>query len=223
MIKQLKVKKQNEVSVKIRLILTLLLTHVITYYGTRFFTTELHHYNMTTFIENSIPFLPWTIVIYLGCYLFWIINYVLGCLQDLRETSRFLYADIIAKVICFLCFLMIPTTNIRPNVDGIGFFADAMKWLYSVDAADNLFPSIHCLTSWLCVIAVRKQNKIPAWYKALSVVMAILVFVSTLTTKQHVIVDVVAGMLLAEFGYMISGIITGEENEQSNVGIPEAR
>ncbi len=73
------------------------------------------------------------------------------------------------------------------------------------------------------MIAVRKQNKIPAWYKALSVVMAILVFVSTLTTKQHVIVDVVAGMLLAEFGYMISGIITGEENEQSNVGIPEAR
>ena len=30
-----------------------------------------------------------------------------------------------------------------------------MRFLYQVDAADNLFPSIHCLTSWFCYIGIR--------------------------------------------------------------------
>ena len=61
-------------------------------------------------------------------------------------------------------------------------------------------------------LKVKKQNEASAKIR--------LILILLLT---HVIVDVVAGMLLAEFGYMISGIITGEENEQSNVGVPEAR
>ena len=61
-------------------------------------------------------------------------------------------------------------------------------------------------------LKVKKQNEASAKIR--------LILILLLT---HVIVDSVAGMLLAEFGYMISGIITGEENEQSNVGVPEAR
>lgn len=71
-------------------------------------------------------------------------------------------------------------------------------WLYSIDAADNLFPSIHCLVSWFCFLAVKGQKKIPIWYKAVSFILAVLVFLSTLFTKQHVIVDVAGGIFLAQ-------------------------
>ena len=37
--------------------------------------------------------------------------------------------------------------------------------------------------------------------------MAILVCISTLTVKQHVIADVPAGILLAELSYCLSGIL----------------
>jgi len=86
---------------------------------------------------------------------------------------------------------------------GTGIFEKAIIWLYNVDAADNLFPSIHCLSSWLCVIAVRNQERIPKTYKIVSVILAVLVCISTLTTKQHVIVDVFAGILLAEFSHRL--------------------
>ena len=73
-----------------------------------------------------------------------------------------------------------------------------MLFVYSVDAADNLFPSIHCLVSWLCYAGVRGKRSVPVWYQRASCVMAVLVCVSTVTTKQHVLVDVAGGVLLAE-------------------------
>ena len=73
-----------------------------------------------------------------------------------------------------------------------------MLWVYSVDAADNLFPSIHCLVSWFCYIGIRGREDLPVWYRRFSCVMALLVCASTLTTKQHVLVDVAGGILLAE-------------------------
>ena len=178
-----------------------LIVNVLTYNGTRLITRGMHHYDMTTALDRSIPLIPATITVYLGCYLFWAINYALGCRQETREAEHFLCAECFAKLICCACFLLLPTTNIRPEIIGTGFFENAMRWLYRTDAADNLFPSIHCLTSWFCVIAVRKQVTVPKWYKALSVVMAFAVCISTLTTRQHVLADVIAGVLLAEGSY----------------------
>ena len=180
-----------------------LAVNMLTYNGTRLLSHGWRHYDMTSAADSLIPFLPWTIVIYLGCYVFWVVNYGMGCLQDEQEAKRFLCAECMAKLVCWACFLLLPTTNLRPEVDGTGFFDAAMRWLYRTDAADNLFPSIHCLTSWFCVIAVRRQAQIPVWYKAASVVMALAVCLSTLTTRQHVIPDVFAGVLLAELSYQL--------------------
>lgn len=44
------------------------------YFGNRIFSSNLYHYDFTTSLDEKIPLIPWTIVIYLGCYLFWIIN-----------------------------------------------------------------------------------------------------------------------------------------------------
>ncbi len=180
-----------------------LIVNVLTYNGTRLITHGMYHHDMTTPLDGWVPFVPWTIVIYLGCYLFWIVNYALGCRQKTEEAEHFLCAECFAKLICCACFLLLPTTNIRPEIAGSGIFDNAMCWLYRTDAADNLFPSIHCLTSWFCVIAVRRQQSVPNWYKGLSVLMALAVCVSTLTTRQHVFADVFAGVLLAEVSYWL--------------------
>lgn len=161
---------------------------------------------MTTRIDLVVPFLPWTIIIYWGCYLFWGTNYCLCALQDRSERNRFFCADILSRCICLAFFLLLPTTNIRPEVTGITVWDDLMRLLYRVDAADNLFPSIHCLVSWLCWIGVRKRKDIPTIYRYISLIASLLVCISTLTTKQHVIVDVIGGIALAECSYMIAGI-----------------
>ena len=41
------------------------------------------------------------------------------------------------------------------------------------------------------------------WYRGLSCLLAVLVCISTLTTKQHVVPDVLGGVLLAEICFFI--------------------
>ena len=149
--------------------------------------------------------MPWTIIIYFGCYLFWAVNYVLCVRLDRRSAWQFLSADFLAKLVCLACFLILPTTNTRPEITGSSIWDVVMRFLYQVDAADNLFPSIHCLTSWFCYIGIRGRREVSKWYRVFSCLFALAVFISTLTTKQHVIIDVIAGAALAEVAYRVAG------------------
>lgn len=177
----------------------------LVYLGARWIAQSWHHYDMTTAFDRVVPFLPWTVSIYFGCYLFWGLNYFLCTVQSTAERDRFFCTDALAKGICFFFFLMIPTTNVRPEIVGGTIWDSLMKLLYQIDAADNLFPSIHCLVSWLCWIGVRNRKDISMIYRYFSLAAAIVVCISTLTTRQHVIADVAGGVLLAEICYYAAG------------------
>lgn len=179
--------------------------NILTYYGARMITAGRYHYDLTSWIDRKIPFVSWTIGIYWSCYLFWSVNYVIGCRQDTEKAYRFVCADLCAKVVCLLCFLLFPTTNERPFVVGDSVWDEGMRLLYRIDTADNLFPSIHCLTSQFCLIAVRDNENVPEWYCIVSLLMVVSICISTLTTKQHVLLDVAAGIVLAEGSYLFVG------------------
>lgn len=183
-----------------------LLWNSVVYYGARLLATSWDHLDMTLPMDSLVPFMPWTIIIYWGCYLFWGANYGLSALQERSERNRFFCADVLSRCICLAFFLLLPTTNIRPEITGNTVWDELMRLLYRVDAADNLFPSIHCLVSWLCWIGVRRRKDIPLLYRYFSLIAALLVCISTLTTRQHVIVDVISGVALAEICYKIAGI-----------------
>ena len=170
----------------------------LVYSGSRAVAGSWYHHNIESNLDLLLPFLPQFLIIYFGCYIFWAANYILAARQDREEVYRFFTADFISRCVCLVIFLAYPTTNTRPVIEGSVFWDLLAGWLYSIDAADNLFPSIHCLVSWFCFLAVKGQKKIPIWYKAVSFILAVLVFLSTLFTKQHVIVDVAGGIFLAQ-------------------------
>lgn len=132
------------------------------------------------------------------------INYLLVSLREKEIKYRFFTADLYARIICFLFFVFYPTTNVRPELVGNGIFVQGMRFLYQIDKPVNLFPSIHCMASWFCCIGIRGDKKVPGWYKIVSVMIAVLVFISTLVTKQHVIVDVIGGVAVAELTWFVS-------------------
>lgn len=188
----------------IPLILTVT-ANMLAYYGGRFLAKNLPHIEMETAIDRMIPLVPWTLSIYFGCYVIWIINYILIAREDRESVCRFFAADVVARLVCFVFFLCLPTANVRPEITGDGFWNEGMRFLYQMDNADNLFPSIHCLTSWFSYIGIRGREEIPRWYRAFSCAAAVAVFLSTLTTKQHVLADVAAGVLLAEITWWAAG------------------
>ena len=175
----------------------------LVYSGSRAIAGGWYHHNIESSLDLRLPFVPQFLIVYFGCYIFWAVNYILAARQEKEQVYRFFSADFISRCVCLIIFLVYPTTNTRPAIEGSGFWNLLAGWLYSIDAADNLFPSIHCLVSWFCYLGIRGRKEIPRWYQRVSMVIAILVFASTLLTKQHVIVDVAGGILLAEFCFFI--------------------
>ena len=185
-------------------IILALLFNLIAYYGSRIIAEEWYHYNLETSLDLQIPFWPPAVAVYFGSYLFWTGSYILLARQNKEEAYLFFLSETLSKIICMAFFLLIPTTNTRPPVEVEGIWNQLMIFLYAADAADNLFPSIHCLESWLCFIGMRNRRGTPLRYQRFSGAAAILICASTLLTKQHVIVDVIVGIVLAELSFYLA-------------------
>ena len=170
----------------------------IVYSGTKILFDHGYHYDFTTKFDRMVPLIPSFTYIYLICYLFWITNYILVARQEKAHFFQFITADMLSRLLCAIFFIILPTTNIRPEVLGDSFSHQLLLFVYATDTPTNLFPSIHCIASWFCYIGIRGNTKIPLWYRIFSMVFAILVFISTQVTKQHYFVDIIGAVIIAE-------------------------
>ncbi len=80
-----------------------------------------------------------------------------------------------------------------------------MRILYWIDEPNNLFPSLHCFMIWLSWVGIRWNKQVSVSWRVSALFMAITVCISTLTTRQHVLLDVLAGILLAELSWLLAG------------------
>lgn len=180
--------------------------NMVAYMGTRIFTTGRYHYNIESPLDRMLPLVPFFVVFYVLAFAQWITGYLLIGREKKEYCYRFFLGEIIAKAICLVIFLVFPTTLNRPEITGNGIFERLLAFIYSVDAADNLFPSIHCLESWMCWKGCRKltQTRLPGWFSGANLVLTLLVFASTVLCKQHVLIDIAGGVAVVEIGLFLA-------------------
>lgn len=181
--------------------------NMLVYSGTMILCADWYHYDLTTALDRAVPLVPEWMYIYFGCYVFWVINYILIARINRNNKSvfyRFVITDMCSRIVCAVFFIGFPTTNVRPEVPEAGFSAWLLRFLYNIDQPANLFPSIHCLVSWLCYVGIRGRKDVALWYRAFSCIFALLVVLSTQFTKQHYIVDAIAGIALAEILFWLN-------------------
>ena len=182
---------------------------IFAYYVTRVINSLLrgpveNYFDISTKLDNAIPLIPWWVSVYFLCYIFWVVGYIAVARQSKEICFKMLMADFISKILCSIIFIVFPTTLARPQLTDNSFFSSVVQLLYSIDRPDNLFPSMHCSVSWLTARYILKCNSIGRLNKFLSVVAAILVFFSVLFTKQHVIIDIFAGIAIVEISIVLS-------------------
>lgn len=156
------------------------------------------YYDFSTAFDNMIPAVSYWAVIYFLSYLFWAVSYVTVALESREMGQRLLVADLMGKCICFVIFIAVPTAIIRPEVPQGECFSWLLELLYAIDTPDNLLPSMHCSVSWFAMRFVLKSKKPYTWYKVLAPIFTLLIFASVLFTKQHIVIDIAAGVLVAE-------------------------
>lgn len=158
------------------------------------------------FIDDLIPIIPVFAVFYLYSYIFWICGPIAVSLTKKRNFINYLYGLTLAYFIGFLFFVFMPTYMNRTK-EGLmaavaqpGLFTRILGVIYGADGGDlafNLFPSYHCLISLYCWLGVKDQPEISKGYQRYSLAMVICICMSTVFTKQHYIIDVFGGLLIA--------------------------
>jgi len=173
------------------------------YFITQIFIRERNKFDFTLDFDRKIPLIPIFVYIYLGCYAFWIINEIICGNVSKEHFYKVLTTLIICNTIATIIFIAIPTTIERPEVETHSFTGWVLNLVYQLDDPVNLFPSLHCMVSWLCYIAVRGQRVFSKLYRTFSLIFALLICISTQVIKQHYIVDLIAGIFIAELIWFI--------------------
>ncbi len=170
-----------------RIILAAYLLFCIIYLGAPRLAISKPHVLQPSAIDRAIPFLPWTIAIYASQFLF----LFLALWKSLKEV---LIPMGIATALSAVIFIVWPTTIIRPDARNAAF-----STLYVFDVPTNCFPSLHValalIAAWLWP---HPRTGALVWASAIAL--------STLTTKQHVAVDVLGGAVVGAVASILAGV-----------------
>jgi hypothetical protein len=158
-------------------------------------SARLNHGEPSRLVESAldswIPFLPWTVWIYVSDYL--LLTLAILVSSD-RRRSEAAYGLLLAALIGFVIFTLWPTSIVRSSASVTGLTGLLWKLVYAIDTTTNACPSLHVANT--CIAGRALYGKGGAW-RVVTPIWAGAVILSTLTTKQHYFVDVPAGILVA--------------------------
>ena len=150
-------------------------------------------------VDTSIPFLPWTIFVYQSLYAMVMIA---AYMSKPREFLELMGGMVAIHLCCYVCFYVWTAHYPRPSptlIDSL-FFRALYTALHEIDGAGNTFPSIHASASIFVGWRMRQMRSGWGWP-----LWGVVVALSTLTVKQHFVVDIAAGGFLAAIVLMAVG------------------
>lgn len=166
---------------------------------------------VNNWLDDRIPYLSWFVVPYaIWMPLLYIAFIYLGV------TNRSLYIKSIltyniAVMISNLIFILYPTHMPRPDIAGSDIFSMLVQFIYSNDQPVNCLPSIHCLTSYLLLITMNRHKLLSSGLRITFSIVFWSIIASTFFIKQHALVDVIGGILLAEVTYQVVYYIAAKQ------------
>ncbi len=152
--------------------------------------------------DDYIPFLEIFVIPYLMWFAFLVLTHLYTLLYDIELYKKLIKFIIITYTTATLIFLIFPNAfatpdgvSLRPDLNTFprqNIFTDIMQWFYTTDTPTNVAPSLHVVGSFACMFTIlhspRLKNKI---FRAIIIIITVLISISTVFLKQHSILDVV--------------------------------
>lgn len=156
----------------------------------------------TTFLDQKIPLIPEFIWLYAGCYLLPVFFFITK--TNWHRFNLILLSFLIANLSAFLVYVIFPTTFSKPQL-GQSLSECILSVHYAADfhPVSNNMPSMHVTFAWLVYLACRglQMNRLS---KTSILFLAVMITALTLFVKQHLIVDVIAGLLWAFWAWPVA-------------------
>ena len=155
-------------------------------------------YNIQLDFEKYIPFMPWTIFIYYLIAPYFVSIFFIEKHKDFLKVILGLWIIVVVSIFIFYIF---PTTMPRPKITEKGIIWTLFNALHYADGPNNLFPSGHVsLTSYIAYVIWHLRSR---FIGVLSGITAIAICLSTLTVKQHAVLDVLGGAVVGFIAFLI--------------------
>lgn len=145
-----------------------------------------------TWLDRLIGYQPWSVWLYITLWIY--ISLVPTLLADWREMGAYLKEVLALSVGGFVIFLFWPTAVPQTYFDWHAY--PSVAFLKSVDAAGNACPSLHVAFAVQAAVWLDRLLRhlgARAWLRAASLLWCLGILYSTLSTKQHVALDLYAG------------------------------
>ncbi|WP_237691087.1 phosphatase PAP2 family protein [Paenibacillus caui] len=160
-------------------------------------------YSLVTEVDRAIPFIKFFALPY-GVWIF----YIYACLvyfffRDRTSYYRSLLLYTVCALTCYAIYTVFQTTVPRPEVTGNDVFSQLVRFIYHRDQPYNCFPSIHVFSSYMVMRMILTSPARNRWNASLISTMSLLIIVSTLFMKQHVILDAISGIAIVEFYWVV--------------------
>lgn len=157
------------------------------------------HLPLTAF-DQAIPFIPWTIWIYLTEYFLFISVYLIA--KNIVNVNKYLYSIIAMQIVSVIIFIIWPTIYPRGDfplpAQSPNLTIQIFNYLRMVDRPTSCLPSLHISSCYLSAFVFLDEQRGKFWPFFL---WATAIGISTLTTKQHYIIDIIAGLGMAYLFY----------------------
>lgn len=187
------------------------------YFGVGLSASASRARDLGTALDAAIPFLPWTVWVYLAVFPMAFLPLFVVRSRGLYTRTMVAYAAVMA--LSFIVFATVPVTSSALRADPASLDpADFSEWavgvLYVLDPPFNLFPSLHLSVAGLAAFAAWQARRS---YGVVAFAAATAIGVSICTVKQHFVVDGLAGAALAGAAWLL--ILRGHRAEP---GEPQA-
>lgn len=150
--------------------------------------------------DDRIPLIPWTIVIYMTWAPFIILLGVVFFYRDRGLLRRYLLTMTVGQLMANLTFPFFQTIIPRPYdvvFNSSDLFSRMLAVVYRVDNHYCGFPSIHVINCTITMILIWSFRQASWWQKALVTLYFAFIAITTVTTKQHVVLDIPGGVVYA--------------------------
>ncbi len=161
-----------------------------------------------TWLDDLIPFNEYFIIPYFMWFLYVggvMLFFFLKNAKDFYRLCEYLFAGM---TLCLMvCTVFHNGTDLRPVVDpGKNFCCWLVSLLHQIDTSTNVFPSIHVFNSVAVHVAVVKSDSLQNrnGIHFLSLVLCVMICLSTMFLKQHSVMDVMGGLLVAYVLYPLT-------------------
>ena len=155
-------------------------------------------WRVDTWLDRQLPLLPFFIVFYMLGYFF-----VLSPAFLLRRREEFqagISVFVLMLGLAFIIFHFFPVYMYKQIAYGTDFFSSLTRYQQRMDVPYNNLPSLHVtlnVYAWLLIFSHTSRRAL--WWLPLPVCIVL----STVLVKQHLLLDLLAGLLLAIAGFLL--------------------